>query len=406
MCINFNHYYEILLRFVRFLNVIDIKKHDIVPAFQNIFSFLGTDLKLKWKPRRKYNDHRDNAAIIIQCSNVCPFRWTRGTFTCAFCPLSFGDLSALKDHSMEHPNRVEALRYSRAYDNIKIDITDLRCELCLESIKDVNNLKEHLMGVHNKSINTKIDLGVTPFRTEGRIFTCIHCDERFELFSKMNTHINQHYQNNICFECGKSFSAAHRLKAHLIIHESTKNGDHKCSKCDQVFSSRVMRNTHIALVHGPEYRYRCPFCKDSFKRYADRAKHLKEAHDRKVEYPCHLCPSVFAMYNRRTRHIQQVHIKVKQFFCQLCPYQFVTATQLKNHMVKHVGERTFQCEVCKKAYSRMKTLREHMRIHNNDKRFVCEICNHAFVQKCSLKSHLRAHHPNIDPVGNHSPSPV
>lgn len=364
-----------------------------------IFFFLGSaDLKIKWKPRRKYNDHRDNAAIIIECSNACPFRWKRGAFTCAFCPLSFGDLNAVKEHAIEHPNRIEAMRFARPYDNVKIDVTGLRCELCLQSMKDVDTLKDHLRLTHSKPIKQDVDIGVTPFLSDGKDFICTHCGLRFELFTKINTHINQHYPNNICFECGKAFSAAHRLKAHLVIHETASNGEHKCNKCDQVFATRVLRNSHVALVHGPEYRYRCPYCKDSFKSYGDRAKHLKLAHDRKVEYPCHLCPAVFAMCNQRTKHIQQVHIRLKQFYCLLCPYQFVTAAQLKNHMVKHVGERSFQCEVCKKAYPRLKTLKEHMRIHNNDKRFVCEYCNHAFVQKCSLKSHLRAHHPAAEPL--------
>ncbi|XP_063632044.1 zinc finger protein 254-like isoform X13 [Cydia splendana] len=356
------------------------------------------DLKLKWKPKRKYNDHRDNAAIIIECSNVCPFRWKRGTFTCAFCPMSFGDFSGIREHALEHPNRVEAMRLARPLDNVKVEITGLRCELCLLHIKDVETLKEHLLQIHDKPISINHGIGVTPFLIEGKEFVCTHCGEHFELFSKLNTHMNHHYPNNICFQCGKAFSAAHRLKAHLVIHEASNSMQYKCSKCDDVFATRALKNSHMALAHGPEYRYRCPYCNDSFLRYADRAKHLKVAHDRKVEYPCHLCTAVFSMCNQRTKHIQQVHIRHKQFFCALCPYQFVTAAQLRNHMVKHVGERKYQCQVCKKSYARTKTLKEHMRIHNNDKRFVCQFCNNAYVQKCSLQSHMRTHHPNAEPL--------
>ncbi|CAH0687431.1 unnamed protein product [Chilo suppressalis] len=356
----------------------------------------GSDNNLKWNPKRKYNDHRDNAAIILEYSNAFPFRWKRGSFICGYCQLAFGDLSAVRDHSKEHCNKSEAVRFSKRGDNIKIDITGLRCELCSEKMVDINALKEHLLTVHNKPFVPKHDLGVTPFLTDNNDFLCTHCNERFEVFTKVNTHMNKHYQNNICYECGKSFSAPSRLKAHLAIHASTTKEQPKCTKCDKVFSTKIQKYSHIALVHGPEYRYRCPFCKDSFKSYLLRSKHLNEAHDRKVEYQCHLCPAVFTMFNQRTRHIEQVHLKVKKFFCVLCPAQFGTAAQLKNHVVKHTGERNFHCEVCKKSYPRQKTLKEHMRIHNNDKRFVCEYCNHAFVQKCSLKSHLRAHHPNAE----------
>lgn len=363
------------------------------------FLFLGpVEHKLKWRPKRKYNDHRDNAAVILECSNACPFRWKRGAFTCAYCPLSFGDFSGVKDHVIEHPNRVEAMRLARTFANIKIDITNLRCELCLTQISDLDALCEHLILSHNKPILKEYGLGVTPFYLTGKEYHCTHCDESFELFSKLNTHLNKHYPNSICFLCGKSFSTIHRLTAHLAIHESAEPDQYKCSKCDQVFPTRVLRSSHLTLIHGPEYRYRCPYCKDSFKNYADRGKHLKQAHDKKVEYPCNLCPAVFAMCNQRTKHIKQVHIRLKTFSCSFCSYKFVTAAQLRNHMIKHVGERKFQCQVCKKAYARSKTLREHMRIHNNDKRFVCQYCNNAYVQKCSLQSHMRTHHPTAEPL--------
>ncbi|XP_059056463.1 zinc finger protein 43-like isoform X10 [Achroia grisella] len=356
------------------------------------------DFKVKWKPKRKYNDQRDNAALIIECSNVTPFRWKRGAFTCAYCCLTFGDFKGLKDHVSEHPNKVEAMRFARTIDNIKVDISGLKCELCSQSIKDLDVLKDHLIIVHNKPMHKETGLGLMPYLLGGKEYLCIHCDERFELFTKLNSHINKHYPNNICFQCGKVFSAAHRLKAHLVIHDEQNGEQYKCTKCDQVFGTRVHRNNHLALTHGPEYRYRCPYCNDSFKRYADRNKHLKQSHDKKIEYACHLCSAVFAMCNQRTKHIKQVHIRHKQFVCTLCPYKFVTGAQLKNHMIKHTGERKYQCEICKKAYARLKTLREHMRIHNNDKRFVCQFCNNAYVQKCSLQSHMRTHHPNAEPL--------
>lgn len=336
--------------------------------------------------------------MILEYSNACPFRWKRGAFTCAYCPLSFGDFSGIRDHIIDHPNRVEAMRLARTFANLKVEITDLKCELCLKEVGTLDELTDHLISVHNKTINKDQGLGATPFLLSGKEYQCTLCEETFELFSKLNTHLNKHYPNSICFLCGKAFSTVHRLKAHLVIHESGETDQYKCSRCSEVFSTKAMRNNHVISAHSKEYRYRCPYCNESFKNYGDRGKHLKEAHGKKIEYPCNLCPAVFAMCNQRTKHIQQVHIRHKTFSCDFCPYKFVTAAQLRNHMVKHGGERKFQCEVCKKAYARSKTLREHMRIHNNDKRFVCEYCNNAYVQKCSLQSHMRTHHPNAEPL--------
>ncbi|XP_075989125.1 uncharacterized protein LOC142985076 isoform X10 [Anticarsia gemmatalis] len=358
----------------------------------------SVELKVKWRPRRRYNDHRDNAAMILEYSNACPFRWKRGAFTCAYCPLSFGDFSAIRDHVTDHPNKVEAMRLARTFANLKVDITDLRCELCLAPMKDLDVLIDHLITVHKKDINKDQGLGATPFKMSDGEYNCTLCEESFELFTKLNTHLNKHYPNCICFLCGKAFSSVHRLKSHLVIHEVGVPVQFKCSRCTEVFSTRSLRNNHMTTVHGAETRYRCPYCSESFKSYGARGKHLKATHGKKIEYPCSLCPAVFAMCNQRTKHVQQVHIRHKTFSCDFCPYKFVTAAQLRNHMVKHGGERKFQCQVCKKSYARSKTLREHMRIHNNDKRFVCEFCNNAYVQKCSLQSHMRTHHPNAEPL--------
>lgn len=358
----------------------------------NFLLFLGpTDNSVKWKPRRRFNDHRDNAAVIIECSNACPFRLKRGRFVCAFCPTSFGDFQGVREHTDGHQNRLEAVRSARPFDSIKADVTQLQCALCSLAFVDLDQLADHLMTAHDRPLLKKYGLGITPFHLSADVYVCSLCGERFNLFTNLNTHMNQHYKNNVCFKCGKTFAASQRLQAHMVTHE-TVDGGFSCSKCGDTFPSRKLRSSHVAYMHGPKLRYRCPYCKDKFKGYSDRAKHLNEVHNRKVEYPCHLCTAVFAMCNQRTKHIQQVHVKHKPFECEHCPFKSSTAARLRSHMVKHVGVRKYQCDVCKKAYCRMKTLREHMRIHNNDKRFVCQLCDAAFVQKCSLQSHTRTHH--------------
>ncbi|XP_034838279.1 zinc finger protein 140-like isoform X11 [Maniola hyperantus] len=352
--------------------------------------------KYIWKrQRRVYIDHRHNAAIIIEHSNACPFRWKRGAFACSYCPRTFGHFEDLYNHTQEHPDRLKAMHYARPYDTVKVEVTDLTCTICHDKMNDLNHLRDHLFDIHKQPITKEMDIGVTPFILRNNEMICAHCSQRFSLFSKLNSHMNEHYPNNICSHCGKAFTAAHRLKAHQLTHESSDQ-TYKCAKCDEVFETRALRNYHMNIKHGPANRYKCPYCNLSFKRYSDRSRHLKEFHNQNVEYPCHLCPAVFALSDQRTKHIRNVHIKHKQFQCDRCPSKFVTAGQLKSHMIKHTGLREFQCSVCKKSYARSRTLKEHMRIHNNDRRFVCEFCNNAFIQKCSLKSHLKTHHPNTE----------
>ncbi|XP_037875559.1 PR domain zinc finger protein 5-like isoform X7 [Bombyx mori] len=368
----------------------------------------GPTIKIKWKkkqgsnetkvwvPKSKYHDHRDNACIIIECSNVVPFRWKRGLFHCGYCELNFGDIQSIKIHSVVHPNRIEAVRHARTYSNVKIEISDLRCELCLQSMDSVEEFAEHLIDSHGKPIRKEKGLGVTPYIMRDGEFICGFCKTSFSLFTNVNTHINTHSPGCICAKCGKAFLTKFRLSAHLLTHEDESGAKFNCTKCDKTFLTKNLRYVHMSTAHGAEKRYRCPHCREMFKTYDQRRRHLSEVHGQKLDYPCPHCPAVFRIFNQRTKHIRDVHIQDKRFACTYCPDRFVTGARLRLHLVKHIGERKYQCQVCNKAYARPRTLKEHMRIHNNDRRFVCPYCSSAFVQNCSLKGHMRTHHPDAE----------
>lgn len=299
----------------------------------------------------------------------------------------------MREHAKEHteiPNRI-----GNTNAKIKIDIADLHCKICNRGMQNLEEFKEHLKTEHDTKFFPEFNDGVVPFimKDKGPL-QCAVCYETFELFSTLNKHMNGHEPSNICSHCGKSFLEKHRLEWHLLTHDNAKT--YPCSQCSAVFHSRLARTNHSNQYHTTKDRYKCPYCPEAFKYYGRRLNHMKEIHNKKVEYACHLCPATFHMCNLRTKHISLVHTKIKKVTCELCSMAFMTASELKRHMVKHTGERDFKCEVCYKAYARKKTLKEHMKIHNNVRKFVCEYCNSAFVQNCSLKSHLKTHHPSAE----------
>lgn len=370
-----------------------IKAVVLTTLIVNFLLFLGhSNLDLKWRSVRKRYDHRDNAAIIVECSNVTPFKWKSGCFICAVCSLSSADFDVIKGHMLTKPHKAGSVTNSRNKIFLKVEVTDLKCELCSKEMPDVEELFEHLIEKHDRPLIREYGIGVMPFLLTGPEYSCIKCDETFKHFTNLNRHVNIHYPNTICPLCGKPFADSNRMDAHMKIHETDANELFKCPRCDEKFPTRYEKNKHVAKHNT--LKHRCPYCSEAFKSYSSKLNHLKDFHDKKIKYPCNFCSAVFGMCNQRTKHIRQVHIKEKTFACELCPYAFVTHSQLRAHMVRHGGERKYQCQICKKAYARRYTLREHMRIHENDKRFTCLYCNNAFVQKCSLKSHLKTHHPN------------
>lgn len=66
----------------------------------------------------------------------------------------------------------------------------------------------------------------------------------------------------------------------------------------------------------------------------------------------------------RKKPIQPVKVKVKPFFCPQCKKEFITPTEVKNHLVVHSDERPFACKICEKRFKRRKSLKVHMRLHS------------------------------------------
>lgn len=347
---------------------------------------------------------KDSVLTLLECSRICPFKWTKNLYFCIYCEESFADPAKLRKHTFaEHDNiRPEEIKQKliligrKRHEFLKTDITDLSCKLCDTTIISLDNLKAHLIEKHKKKINLKSHLGILPFKINIDDYKCVICDEKYGEYKTLNHHMNVHFQNYICEQCGSGFITPARLRVHCFTHET---GSFPCSDCNKVFRSSNANKEHYADVHLKVKRHRCPQCPETFRNYFQRTKHISIVHGVKMkEFKCEYCPKVFHYSGKMAGHIRYAHLKEKRHGCDLCDWKFYSPYELKQHMIKHGGERKYQCNVCKKAYARKYTLREHMRIHENDRRFVCTVCGKTFVQACSLKHHFRVHHPKAPPV--------
>ncbi|XP_068625802.1 oocyte zinc finger protein XlCOF6-like isoform X4 [Battus philenor] len=347
---------------------------------------------------RSLETRRKNTMLLLEYSKICPFRWTkRNLYLCFYCGQQFSDPDTLRAHnSLEHSTpSLTQIKYElfkhKKHELVKVDITDIGCKLCDEPLQDITSLKYHLSERHDKNIDTSSNDGILPFKITMNTFLCTICGQRCDEFKSLNHHMNVHFQNYICEQCGTGFITSDRLRTHSLSHE---NGAVACEECEKVFRSTIAKNEHYATVHKQVRRHRCPHCTETFRNYFQRNKHVASVHGLKLkEFKCNLCPKVFTLSGKLGVHVRTVHLKLKRFACNVCEWKFYSKSELQDHMVRHGGERKFQCSVCKKAYARKYTLREHMRIHDNDRRFVCPECGRSFVQNCSLKHHARVQHP-------------
>ncbi|CAG9106443.1 unnamed protein product [Plutella xylostella] len=345
-------------------------------------------------------EHRVNLTTILQHSNASPFRdKTMRGFSCLYCAKSFPYIEDLRRHTAQQSEKDKLntmIDYKLSYNPIKVDITDLICNICNSPMKDLNELKDHLTSAHDKFIHKDIKDIILPFRLmDGTNFTCVICSVVHISFKNLYLHMSSHYRNYCCNKCGVGYITIAALRKHMKTHE---DGNFPCAYCDKVYSSKAKKRNHEKGVHtGGWLRNKCPHCPEIFVSYYDRSEHLVRVHNlAPVTYPCNACNKVYKKKFELNRHIKHHHLQQKNYMCDFCKLSFFSKRGLVDHMARHTGSDVFCCELCNKRFARLRTLKEHIRSHDNQKRYQCDVCKKTFMQKSSLKIHSKLHQDDLE----------
>ncbi|KAI5635010.1 prolyl oligopeptidase family domain-containing protein [Phthorimaea operculella] len=317
-----------------------------------------------------------NTAILLENSNLTPFKSkTRTAYPCFYCRKSIENQHKLREHQtrMHKKSHLRKLLSVSGAESlvVYVDTTDLKCTICEGNVDNINDLKEHLTKVHKKEFIQGVTDRVIPFKlSEDNIFECQVCRFSLETFGAIERHMNTHYRNYVCRECGTGCITKYRLKVH--IKNMHIEGNFPCEHCQKVFTSHLKLKNHVNTVHKLFNRFKCQKCPERFSDYFKRQRHMVDKHGvAPLRYKCNVCDRTFPRRYTLSRHMRRDHLEMKDYQCDICPYTCFTNNELQVHMVKHNGDRIFECHICSKAYARKKTLTEHMRIHNNDRRFAC-----------------------------------
>ncbi|XP_022818937.1 zinc finger protein 729-like isoform X8 [Spodoptera litura] len=343
--------------------------------------------------------HRSNIRLILQCSNATPIRCRGGIgYACCFCGDQFPDPAELKKHTLQGHDDKTKLQFMEGKMMfsflVKLDITNLKCNICEVKFDKLEQFVEHLIKEHDKKIFTDIKSHVLPFKFDDDVLRCLYCQNVFNKFKNLQQHMNVHCRNYICKYCDAGFVNKHILACHTEGH---KIGTFKCDLCSKVFDTLRKKKSHEKSVHiHANLLSKCGYCYQKFTTYRQRDIHLVKVHGVELKaVKCHACDKTFDSKSALTIHTKRDHLMERPYKCTQCDMKFFGSNELKLHMVKHTGVREFKCTICFKSYGRKKTLTEHMRIHNDDRRFKCEHCGQAFVQKCSWKGHMRNRHGEL-----------
>lgn len=342
--------------------------------------------------------HRNNARQILLWSNATPIRCQGGIgYSCSFCCQEFPNPADLKKHTLETHDDATKSTFMKGATKVKfivkLDITDLQCNICKQNIDTIDAMRNHLKDVHDKKIFMDIKDHLLPFKFNDDTLRCVICSQIFLRFKSLQQHMNVHYRNYICQTCDAGFVSEQILFSHEKVHQT---GQFKCDHCELIFETKLKRLNHVKRLHDKVAFHKCGYCNERFRENFMKVAHMSKVHgieDSKIK--CQACDKLFSTTHAYRIHTRRDHLMEKSHKCTQCDMAFFDSNRLTMHMVKHTGVKEFQCEVCQKFYSRRKVLWEHMKIHNNIRRHKCELCGMTFVQKCSWRGHMKSKHGEI-----------
>jgi len=170
-------------------------------------------------------------------------------FKCKVCSKSFIHPSSLYKHRKIHTN-------TRNY----------KCELCSKSFIQSEALKIHIRRSHTGEKPFLCEFCSKFFSSQSALWLhkqdrheekkpCNICNKYYSnrmLKRHLERHLNRDSNNKkyICEQCGKSFSADHNLRQHLLSHDGIKpyaTQPMPCPFCKKLYSKRRIKN-HVCIV--------------------------------------------------------------------------------------------------------------------------------------------------------------
>ena len=196
---------------------------------------------------------------------------------------------------------------------------------------------------------------------------------------------------NLCAECGRTFSKPNALRLHALIHAGVK--PYVCETCGHAFRVRAKLVMHERR-HTGEKPFSCATCGRRFRLKEVLTRHLL-VHTGEKPYICNVCGLNFRSRSQVINHHQARHVPYherRRHQCDRCDKSYLSGRELKDHGARYHGDSFLICSVCGKQFPCSRALRVHMQVHVETTEHQCTHCRAWFKWRTSLKRHLVAIH--------------
>jgi KRAB domain-containing zinc finger protein len=316
---------------------------------------------------------------------------------CQICAKGFVSENLLKHHEKQHENKKKvkcdicgketrsndislAFHYKHKHDfipdHLPQDIPFFKCEKCPHAFIDPKPLKHHIQMIHGSDEET----------------ICVKCGISY-------TGIHRCYErDHKCSYCEQSFTSLGNLLEHeLTLHQ--QKYDHECDLCGKKFGTYLFLKRHAKYEHQfilPKKanellkKLHCPLCNCIRTNELSISFHCKSFHGFLpdgmkdcVTFDCPHCSKLFAKASTRDIHVQKMH-EDPPIFCARCHVS--TRERHRCYQKVHI---LYQCPHCEEKCKGQSKLLEHVKtIHELVWAFQCLLCGVKKGTQFGMRGHL------------------
>lgn len=348
---------------------------------------------------------RKNAELILDHSTAYPFKTRYNQVLCAYCHKKFESLFELREHSDKYHINADKKNvfYGLRHNLMKIDISNLKCKICTQTLENVNDLMIHFAQKHNLPVNLKASFGVLPYKFVDDHWMCVTCGKTYSEFIEIKNHITTHFMDYNCEKCGTTFISYQALRDH--------QRQVKCFKSAYIpRNGRVMQprsNAEIILQCSTAYPFRtwmsnlfCIFCRIKTRNPVYFRNHMA------TEHKTYDVKNAF--YKKLKRGF--LNVDITDLKCKLCSKAFdkldILVDHLKNEHEQPINSdaengllpfklddgSSWNCAICNNYSINFDILKKHTQSHFDN--YVCDTCGEGFLTESELIAHNKIPHEN------------